>query len=79
MKILVRIAVIILVVIVQLFVVAQFTLRPVNLAKIPYRQEQRGAAIVAAARKMIDVIYSVWYNEREFYTHKSIPGKYIVP
>ncbi len=50
MKMLRNIAVIFLVIAVQLLMVAQFTLRPVNLAKIPYRQEQRGAATIAAAR-----------------------------
>lgn len=44
-----------------------------------YRRKGKKKAIVAAARKMIDVIYSVWYNKREFYTHKSIPRRYIVP
>jgi hypothetical protein len=45
MKKLRHIALIALVIIVQLFLVAQFTLRPVNLAKIPYRRAERAAAL----------------------------------
>lgn len=44
------IAVIALAIIVQFLLVAPFTPRPVNLARIPYRQEQRGEAMVAAIR-----------------------------
>jgi hypothetical protein len=50
MKILRHVIVISLIIVVQLFVVMQFTLRPVNLAKIPYRQAERGAAMMALAR-----------------------------
>ncbi len=44
MKRLRHIAVIVAVIIVQLFVVMQFTLRPVNLDRIPYRGAERVAA-----------------------------------
>ncbi len=50
MKRLRHIAVITLVIVVQLFVVMQFTLRPVNLAKIPYRRTERAAAMTALAQ-----------------------------
>ena len=50
MKRLRHIAIVAVVIIVQLFVVVQFTLRPVNLAKIPYRRAERGAAMMAWAR-----------------------------
>lgn len=44
MKRLRHIAVIALVIIVQLYLVIQFTARPVNLAKIPFRHSERAAA-----------------------------------
>ena len=50
MKRLRQIAVIALVILVQLFFVMQFTLRPVNLAKIPYRRAERAAAVTAFAQ-----------------------------
>jgi hypothetical protein len=50
MKRLRHIALIALVIVVQLFIVMQFTLRPVNLAKIPYRQAERAAAMTALAQ-----------------------------
>lgn len=50
MRILRRIALIALVIALQLFVVAQFTLRPVNLAKIPYRRAERAAALETFAQ-----------------------------
>jgi hypothetical protein len=45
MKLLRHILVIPLVIVVQLFLVAQFTIRPVNLARIPYRRAERAAAL----------------------------------
>ena len=50
MKRLRHIAIVAVVIVVQLFVVMQFTLRPVNLAKIPYRRAERGAALMAWTR-----------------------------
>lgn len=39
-----------------------------------YRRKGGKKATVAAARKLIDVIYSVLSNRREFYVHRPIPG-----
>jgi hypothetical protein len=50
MKILRQIVVVTFAIMVQLLVVMQFTCHPVNLAKIPYRLEQRGEATIAAMK-----------------------------
>jgi hypothetical protein len=50
MRVLGRIAFVALIIVVQLFLVMQFTCPPMNLAKMPYRRAERAAAAQALAR-----------------------------
>lgn len=50
MKRLRRIAIAALIIVAQLYLVILFTLQPVNLARIPYRYQERSAAAMALAR-----------------------------
>ncbi len=70
------ISVIALIIVVQLFFVMQFTLRPVNLAKIPYRQARRAAAMTALSHDQTPENKAAVLQELQLASHHTAVRQY---